>query len=636
MEPCPEMGIKGNKGVTLVKSKQQTCFIALLLGLLVLSSVTCAPSSKRDNQPVMDILLQKVQEVIDIPEQASLDKCSVEYDEFTGTRLWTLTWSTPANGLIELQFDINTLDLVFYIDTTRASYSSGSLNPSTTKTSAAAAVDDFLGRLERVGLLSVPDDAVSEEICQGNVGWIANWKHVYDRFTVEDDWMRIETDCFGNSVYSFTIRWHPDVPQAQPSIGQEDAQAIARTRLSDSQILVESPQLCYLPMGQGVSLAWRYETDHEVIWLDSDSGAVLRTDAWLGSPANYKDSYAYDPVGYDPYDENPGGDPETYTSAQSVYLRFKTSTSYPEGFTPRYYADKSKAFELGWLYNEKAYYHIGHGTIQMFSAKYYTSIVTTTTPLSPQDLGTTDLSRMDLAFINTCWGYASTCYPYEVGWWKNTPRSQWFPVEKNIAQGFIDHGAKCAVGWIEPVPKPMAKTYSLYFFDMAVSGFSFWASYLYARSRVNTYQEVCGESIQIDKIGGTNPNLSFVMRDNGGNTKAGATNLGTGGNGIDVTWTVANEGLWYTDVDWYKFTSVGFCYIEIAAVPVTDPYEGLNVIIDIYNSANQLIAHRDAGGIGQSESYSFNGQGTFYLYLYDSTVGPPHGGAYGFTVSVLS
>ncbi len=593
-------------GMSFVKdiiAKKRLIFVtAFLLGILVIPSIAVSSYNEiPKTQKVHSLILEKAMSFVDLPSDASLEYLGLIYDEFWQKELWSVRWMTENHNLVEVQFEKESLELVFFVNTPEPVMWK-LIDKSTARKRAWSTIMGFITNLESKELAAQIDNAHISALKRISDGWMLEWGHKVNGVSVMYDFIRVSTNAYGSRVQAYTKCWYPVSIDTKPEIDSGQAVRLFKSLVSKAQLVTLSVELGIVRYFGNHYLAWIVDSGSQEIWVDAKQGYLISYDVMLSD--DYQDCYALDLY----WDSGWRQNEETYECVQDIQRRLRSGTSYPSGYTPRFFQDKSLSFVLGELEDEKVYLHMGHGHPYEQNGNYYTAIQTYTDDLTPSSISSKYLYGMYLAFLMSCWSAADDWDGHDI--------------DKSIAQKFVDRGAKCAVGWDLPVEKSEAQKFSRYFFNLAVQGYTFSSCFNSAKSKVNSSTQ------SIARILGT---TSYYLNDDDDPGESYPTSQYLG-KSSQIVWEVEDEGVWGSDVDYFKFEADGTCNIEI----LVDPRWGLDARLRIYNSAYLLVAYRNNAGVNGDESYSFTGSGIYYIKVYHSQSGNPHGGAYDLTVDISS
>ncbi|MBD3159734.1 MAG: hypothetical protein GF309_13210 [Candidatus Lokiarchaeota archaeon] len=584
--------------------------------------------------------MQIAKSISEIPTNAILRENKKQWNPDIRKTLHTIAWETEDDGIIESSFHAETGAIVHHIDTTEKSAWSYVANLQEAKVLAIGTAFEFIESLEQQDVFEMPGSAVFEGLLKGTTGWVFSWKNEHEGVPVKGDMIEIEVNPSGSDVVSFYHNWHDVTASAIPKHGISSTLKHFGVSLMGNSLFRYS--LEFVPLEKETHLCWKLDFGNMFSWVDSTTLSVIDVSGYMAS-LNC-DAYAIDP-----------GAQETYDCGKSVYLRFRSALVYQNRKCAHYYEGEYRANELNRMDRESIYFHIGHGYITEVGSQNHSTLFTNETyqyddqyydlldhdyDIFPSQIRSEDLSSMKLAFPCACWSAADDWHG-DHSWnrWEIN-RDNWVTVHDSITDAFMDAGVDCVLGWDEPVGKTVAREFATYFFDKLCNGYSASSSYSYARSKVDTRNKVDGEYAEIDRMYGYG-GITFEIDDTPGSDFSSAENLGSA-SGADNPdpFIRQDEGLWYEDVDFFKFTVEDYSYwVDIIVAPIDDDYEGLDVIFKVYDSSHNLIKYKNSNGKGGTEMYSFiAGPETHYIRVYfnEGTNNENHGGAYDISVQIYS
>ncbi|MHA1138156.1 MAG: hypothetical protein ACTSSE_16885 [Candidatus Thorarchaeota archaeon] len=557
------------------------------------------------NIEISEYVLDQALLIADPPSDAILVSVEEIWEQHWQKNIWKVCWITPEHDSIEIDLDSDTLEVIYYLDSSKTR---GDQDTDLTETKIEQlwkTTSEFLEMISIDNSNPIPIDAEFVGITEDSQGWDLNWVHRVDGFPVYEDFIRVSCDWSGTQVCTYAKCWHEFNVDLNVVTNRESAINITCEYLHNQDVVLidcvqtiigsDTDMQIYTPR-----LTWCVKQStpqggYFINWVDTITGQILLSDTTLDI---YEDVFVQDE-----------GTQATYDCAESIYRRLDSATDW----YPRYYEDPTISSVLGKLEYERVFYFLGHGTGEYVSSDLYTTLIVDDDAILPTDVDGEDLSGMDLAFLCACYSAADYYYP----WWP----FEWWPesVDTNICEGFIDGGAECVFGWSKPVLKTQAMIFSRYFFDYAVNSYDFQACYDYAYSKVDSGTK------SIAQIYG-DTDLYLDEYDYGGDNMPGP-NLGSG---YDKYFYVLEEGLWNPDDDWFYFTVTGTRQVNIWATPIESEFD---IKFMVYDGDLHCVSNCDSNGAGSEEHDNFSGSGTYIIHIMRENT---HGGSYDLTIHISS
>ncbi len=587
------------------------CFVILILfGCVIGPPLGSSHDIINRSENEMQRFLERIEPKLEllIPDGAPLSEASVSFtfDDSRNRELICIIWDL-GGSFIEIQFEKETMELVFFCNPSLVEKSHNTMTDST-EDNIWQSVAILLNKFPELSDCINSNEAILKKKNYGETGWIIEWLHYYNGIRVKDDLVRLVLDHSGTQVVSLTINWH-DIVHLDTSVHYSEF----NPRDLPFEINQYTQERIIVIMENKPRLAFVYSAISDFYIVDAHEGCVLFHDYYLG----YLDSYR----GWEADMLYP---PEYGSHYERIKWRFKCTLMNNETHLARYFyeeGDVSREAILARLENEQVFGFHGHGHEEWYNGRLYTRLLTSTSSLMPFHVSAKDLSCMDLAFLAACMTSATSANGY--------------PVYKNMAQGFLDGGAKCVVGFNREIYHGNTINFKNYFFDKAVdNSYSFYSCFVYAETKV---PDIADASEIFKKSGVSWSNLH--LQDNDGGDSDWHKYLGSGPGSPETHWYNNWESLWgeWDSVDHFRFEVTGGVYkIRIWAKPLYQV--DMDIEIRVYDSNHQLITPVNSRGIGGEEEWNTaNGYGVYYFEVIKiGTYNDPHAGAYQWKVDITS
>ncbi len=399
--------------------------------------------------PKLDLLMNQIPPIKDAAMELTFDSLWQE-------KLISVTWDFHQN-FIEVQADPETMEIRFFCNTALALTHPG-IEPNGVDQNIWNSVFRIMDRLPEFADCLDSEGAVFVGQHSLSYGHVLEWHHYYKGIQIKDDFIRLVLDTSGKHVISLSKCWHTvsnlDISDYNIDVIDRTGQLYSKNQDTEKLIVIVNKE---------PRLAIRISSGSDVYIIDAVSGEILTHDYFLG----YLDSYR----GWEVDQVYP---PTSGSQWEKIQQRFKASLADDEQDLARFIYledDVTREAILGQLENEKVFFFNGHGHEEWHNGLLYTRLYTSSTSLMPYDVSSKNLNNMYLAFLAACLTSATSI--------------DGVSVYKNIAQGFLDGGAKCVIGFNNLTMLGYTSNLAKYFFDKAINNeYSFWDCLVYAKEKV--------------------------------------------------------------------------------------------------------------------------------------------------------
>lgn len=519
-------------------------------------------------------------------------------DSETGDSIKCMSWTKTGKDMVEIRIDLKTGCLISYIDTTH--HQEVEYYSEITEQTALNKAHAFFEKLIESSLFSWPEDCEFGGLQGGDSHWTFGWHHTINGIQVLDDEIRVRIDPQNGLIRYLHVQWSAFASQSpvvvNPTIDSNSLSGIVSLRdvITDRSgpfFLKNTSMRCY-------DLAWKFLVtyhDNTILsaYVNADNGALLSYD----TTNSYYGSFVLT-QGRD------GGNGEgSLNQNQTSALSYDEYFLETDNYQMSTWDNQVLVYEMADYWNTKnIIIYEGHGGGSEADGNFITCYGAHFTPSNIPS----DMSQAEIVYTASCLGGLYTTY---------VPAQSLF-----LSNTALNHGAKAFFGFRESPYTDEAALYNEYFWSAAADGRDFATCQAYAGSFVGNGSN--GLDSDTALYGNRHNSLSLVDI---------SYNYNLGYGHIDDHFTLSNQPCLGPDQDYLRFYSYDSTDFYIVVAPARSDFD---VVLEVYDHYDQIIAHVNSYGPGGNEMYPFWGtNGWYYIKIYSAS---SFGGAYTLNVYIVS
>ncbi len=240
--------------------------------ITIISSYGIAPDDS------IMVLVEKAWEIAQPNSNLILKQVHMQVDEKSGSQILHFDWSSKENHMILVEIDVETQNLINYVDTRRHS---AYVENQKVGISKSMAVSDALHFVEKYS--SIPTDAVLESVEDNQFGMIVKWNHVVDGILVRDDFIQVQVNSMSGAITGFSFRWNEVSENRRICVDALESIRIIRANHFNQSVSHEIlPSLEWISVNcEKHKLAWHISSDIAEYWVSTETGEIVHRDPYL-------------------------------------------------------------------------------------------------------------------------------------------------------------------------------------------------------------------------------------------------------------------------------------------------------------------------------------------------------------------